>query len=65
MARSLGNSIITQPNSGVVHLNAIGDYTFSVTDTSGTARNAYHLIGHVGYQGTNIESQGTGLHRFR
>ena len=52
---TLGNSIITQPNTGVVRVSGNSVY-FSVTDTSAAARNID--IGHWVSGQTNIESQG-------
>ncbi len=52
---TLGNSIITQPSTGVVRVSGDSVY-FSVTDTSAAARNID--IGHWVSGQTNIESQG-------
>jgi hypothetical protein len=52
---TLGNSIITQPSTGVVRVSGNSVY-FSVTDTSAAARNID--IGHWVSGQTNIESQG-------
>jgi len=52
---TLGNSIITQPSTGVVRVSGNGVY-FSITDTSAAARNID--IGHWVSGQTNIESQG-------
>jgi hypothetical protein len=52
---TLGNSIITQPSTGVVRVSGSSVY-FSVTDTSAAARNID--IGHWVAGQTNIESVG-------